>query len=66
MTVEGGGSAELVTTAMEYAAWDNGVFKETLDSGDTLTYSVELNADGQPNKITAPDGTVTWIEWGEG
>lgn len=66
VTVAVEGSTEFVTTAIDYSAWDNGVFKETLDSGDTLTYSVEFNADGQPNKITAPDGTVTWIEWGEG
>ena len=61
----GGGGTELVTTAIDYSAWNNGVFKETLGSGDTLTYAVEFDADGQPNKITAPDGTVTWIEWGE-
>ena len=53
------------TVAIDYSAWDSGSFTETIETGDTLTYSVEFNADGQPNKITAPDGTVTWIEWGE-
>lgn len=53
------------TTAISYANFDSGSFTETLETGDTLTYSVEFNADGQPNKITAPDGTVTWIDWGD-
>ena len=53
------------TTAIDYSGFDNGSFTETLETGDTLTYAVEFNADGQPNKITAPDGTVTWIDWGE-
>lgn len=53
------------TVAIDYSDFDNGSFTETIETGDTLTYSVEFNADGEPNKITAPDGTVTWIEWGE-
>lgn len=54
------------TTAIDYSNFDSGSFTETIETGDTLEYAVEFNADGQPNKITAPDGTVTWIEWGEG
>ena len=53
------------TVAIDYSDFDTGSFTETLETGDTLTYAVEFDADGQPNKITAPDGTVTWIEWGE-
>ena len=53
------------TTAIDYSGFDGGSFTETIETGDTLTYAVEFNADGQPNKITAPDGTVTWIEWGD-
>ena len=52
------------TVAIDYSNFDNGSFTETLETGDTLEYAVEF-ADGKPNKITAPDGTVTWIEWGE-
>ncbi len=51
------------TTSINYANWDGGSFTETLETGDTLRYTVEFNSDGQPNKITAPDGTVTWIAW---
>lgn len=51
------------TTAIDYSAWDSGSFSETLETGDTLEYAVEFNTDGQPTKITAPDGTVTAITW---
>ena len=50
------------TTAIDYSTWDSGSFSETLETGDTLTYNVEFT-DGQPTKITAPDGTVTAITW---
>ena len=53
------------TTAIDYSGFDNGSFTETLETGDTLEYAVEFDADGRPNKITAPDGTVTWVDWGE-
>lgn len=53
------------TTHIDYSNFDNGTFTETLETGDTLEYTVEFNESSQPNKITAPDGTVTWIEWGE-
>ena len=50
------------TTAIDYSAWDSGSFVETLETGDTLEYAVTF-ADGKPNKITAPNGTVTAITW---
>lgn len=53
------------TTAIDCSNFDSGSFTETIETGATLEYAVEFNADGQPSKITAPDGTVTWIEWGE-
>lgn len=59
------GSETLNTTAIDYSAWDSGSFRETLETGDTLTYAVEFDASSQPTKITAPDGTVTTVEWGE-
>ena len=52
-------------TSINYSNFDNGSFSETLETGNTIEYAVEFNTDGQPNKITAPDGTVTWIEWSE-
>ena len=48
-----------------YSDFEGGSFTETLETNDTLTYGVEFDADGRPNKITAPDGTVTWVDWGE-
>jgi len=51
------------TTAINYSGWDNGSFSETLETGDTLSYAVTFNADGQPEKITAPGGAVTQISW---
>lgn len=53
------------TVAIDYSNFANGSFTETLETGDTLDYAVGFDADGRPNKITAPDGTVTWIDWGE-
>lgn len=53
------------TTAINYASWDDGTFTETLETGDVLSYSVTFDADGQPTKITAADGTETAIDWGE-
>lgn len=53
------------TTAIDYSAWDSGSFSETIETGDTLTYTVTFDDAGQPTQITAPDGTVTWIDWGE-
>lgn len=52
------------TTAIDYSNWDSGSFTETLETGDTLTYTVTLDNSGQPTKITAPDGTETTITWG--
>lgn len=53
------------TTAINYANWDSGTFTETLETGDTLTYTVAFDDSGQPTQITAPDGTTTAIDWGE-
>lgn len=53
------------TTAINYANWDSGSFTETLETGDVLTYTVAFDDAGQPTTITAPDGTVTAIDWGE-
>lgn len=53
------------TVAIDYSNFDNGSFVETLETNDTLEYGVEFDAEGRPNKITAPDGTVTAIDWGE-
>lgn len=53
------------TTAIDYSAWDSGSFTETIETGDTLTYTVTFDDAGQPTQITAPDGTVTAITWEE-
>ena len=39
----------------------NGSFSETLETGDTLDYVTDFPTDNQI-KITAPDGTVTWVD----
>ena len=57
-----GGSEPHKTAAINYANFDNGTFKETLDDGTELTYTVEF-ADGKPSKVIAPDGTETTIAW---
>lgn len=59
----GGGGTELVTTAIDYSAWDNGVFKETLDSGDTLEYAVEFDTSKRPIEITLPTGETVAVKW---
>lgn len=56
-------SADPAVIAIDYSAWDSGSFTETLETGDKLSYAVEFNSDGQPNKITAPDGSVISISW---
>lgn len=48
-------------TAISYANWDYGSFKETLDNGATLEYAVELE-DGKPVKVTGPDGSEVEVE----
>ena len=48
---------------IEASNFFNGSFSETLETGDTLTYATEFPKDNQI-KITAPDGTVTWVELG--
>ena len=61
-----GGSSEAVevvqTTAIDFSAWSDGSFKETLADGTEITYMVEFDESGQPTKIS--DGTtecaVTW------
>ena len=51
------------TPEIDYSAWSSGKFSETIETGDTLEYAVEFDADGRPTKITAPDGTVTAVKW---
>ena len=53
------------TVAIDYSNFDNGSFTETLETGDTLSYTVEFNADGQPNVITLPNGATAEVKWGE-
>lgn len=46
---------------IEASNFFNGSFSETLETGDTLDYVTEFPTDNQI-KITAPDGTVTWVD----
>lgn len=50
-------------TAIDYSAWDSGSFTETLETGDTLSYTVEFDSAGQPDKITTPGGSVISVVW---
>lgn len=53
------------TVAIDYSNFDNGSFTETLETGDTVSYAVEFNADEQPNVITLPTGATVEVKWGE-
>ena len=57
-----GGTEIVQTTAIDFSAWSDGSFKETLADGTEITYMVEFDESGQPTKIS--DGTtecaVTW------
>lgn len=53
------------TTAIDYSAWDSGSFTETLETGDTVSYTVAFNADEQPMEITLPNGATVEVKWGE-
>lgn len=55
-----------VTTAIDYSAWESGVFTETLDTGETLGYTVDFDSGGVPVSITGSDGAVTEITWEAG
>ena len=50
-------------TAMDFSGWDLGTFSETLDGGDTTSYTVEFDAQTRPIKITDGDGHETTIMW---
>lgn len=57
------------TTRLDFSAFDQGIFTETLDGGETVTYTVEFGeVDGErlPVKLTDPAGHVTAIQWKEG
>ena len=57
------------TTRLDFSAFDQGTFTETLDGGETVTYTVEFGeVDGEslPVKLTDPSGHVTAIQWKEG
>lgn len=51
------------TTAMDFSGWDLGTFSETLDGGDTTSYTVEFDNQNRPVKITDGDGHETTITW---
>lgn len=54
------------TTAIDYSNFDNGSFTETLETGDTLEYTVkEFDTEGRPIEITTPNGATVEVKWGE-
>lgn len=54
------------TTAIDYSNFDNGSFTETLETGDTLEYTVkEFDTVGRPIEITTPNGATVEVKWGE-
>lgn len=53
------------TVAIDYSNFDNGSFTETLETGDTVSYTVAFNADKQPNVITLPNGATAEVKWGD-
>ena len=63
----GGGSGEmpafLRTSEMDFSAWANGTFTETLEDGRVNTYTVEFDESDRPVKITDDDGHVCEVVW---
>ena len=54
------------TVAIDYSNFDNGSFTETLETGDTLEYTVkEFDTEGRPIEITTPNGATVEVKWGE-
>lgn len=50
-------------TAYDFSDIDEGTFTETLDGGETTSYSVTRDAAGRITKITDADGHETAITW---
>ena len=48
------------TVTIDYSDFDNGSFTETIETGDTLEYAVEI--DGDTIKVTAADGSIVTAE----
>jgi hypothetical protein len=57
------------TTKLDLSRWDEGVFTETVEGGETVTYAVifeEMAGERMPVKITDGTGHETAICWKEG
>lgn len=57
------------TTKLDFSAFDQGTFTETVEGGETVTYTVafgEVEGERVPVSITDPDGHTTAITWKEG
>ena len=57
------------TTKLDLSRWDEGVFTETVEGGETVTYTVtfkEVEGERVPMKISDGTGHETAICWKEG
>lgn len=52
-----------VTTAIDYSDYSSGKFVETLDDGSNVEYTLTLDSEGKPTKITDPNGNAVTVEW---
>lgn len=52
------------TVSIDPSMFDEGSFKETLDNGESLVYTVEFEY-GRPSKFITPNGTEVLVDWGE-
>ena len=51
------------TAIMDFSAWENGRFSETIDGGAVADYGVVFDGSGRPVKITDADGHETVVVW---
>lgn len=51
------------TVSIDYSQYSDGVFTETLDTGETITYNLTLDSNGKPTQITSDGAASVTVEW---
>lgn len=58
------GSSEIVeTVSIDFSQYEDGIFTETLDTGETITYDLTFDSNGRPTRITSDSGVSVTVEW---
>lgn len=57
-------STFIQNTAIDYSSYSAGTFKETLETGQTVTYTLTLDSAGKPTTITDANGNAVTVSWG--